>query len=141
MSFMCKQFRQLLFHFTVIMARSILLPLVNKKSKVRIAALDALTQILHCGIWKYNNDVMEILIGFRDPNTVPIKDFFEATTRFNYMGLLVKDAKPNVRSAFIRTVGDWLLNLPDHVDHEPRLVPYIVSGNGVWGYVYGIIGI
>lgn len=113
------------------MARSILLPLVNKKSKVKIAALDSLTQIMHCGCWKYTADVVEMLIGFRDPNSVPIKDFFEPSTKFNYLGLLVRDSKSTVRSAFIRTIGDWLLTLPDHYDHEPRLVPYMVSGNNI----------
>ena len=45
------------------MARGILLPLINKKSKVRMAALDALSAIMRCGIWKYNAFVFEILIG------------------------------------------------------------------------------
>jgi hypothetical protein len=36
------------------MGRAVLLPLVSKKSKVRIAGLNALTAILGCGLWKYN---------------------------------------------------------------------------------------
>ena len=36
------------------MGRAVLLPLVSKKSKIRIAGLNALTAILWCGLWKYN---------------------------------------------------------------------------------------
>jgi len=36
------------------MGRAVLLPLVSKKSKIRIAALNTLTAILWCGLWKYN---------------------------------------------------------------------------------------
>lgn len=60
----------MLLHFTEILGRSILLPLISKKSKVRIAALDALGAILYCGVWKYNAFVFENLVGFRDPNSV-----------------------------------------------------------------------
>jgi hypothetical protein len=54
------------------MARGILLPLISKKSQIRIAALEALGQILYCGIWKHNAFIFEILVGFRDPNSVAI---------------------------------------------------------------------
>lgn len=53
-----------------------LLPLISKKSKIRITGLEALTAIFWCGLWKYNAFVFENLIGFRDPNSVPIKDFY-----------------------------------------------------------------
>lgn len=36
------------------MGRSILLPLISKKSKIRIAALNSLNKVLECGVWKYN---------------------------------------------------------------------------------------
>jgi len=127
-SLFCKTFKELLLHFSELLARAILLPLVNKRSKVRLAALEALGQILYCGVWKYNNNIMEILVGFRDPNVVPIRDFFEYTTKINYFAMLIKDPKTTVREFFIRCLGDWLIDLPDRYDHEPRLVPYIVSG-------------
>ena len=96
--------------------------------QVRIAALEALGQILYCGVFKHNATVMEILIGFRDPNVVPIRDFFEYSTRINYFAILIKDPKPAVREFFIRCLGDWLIELPDRYDHEGRLVPYLLSG-------------
>lgn len=63
-------------HYTEIMGRAVLLPLISKKSKIRIAGLNALNAILWCGLYKYNAFVFENLIGFRDPNSVPIKDFY-----------------------------------------------------------------
>jgi hypothetical protein len=117
-----------LFHFTEIMARAVLLPVVSKKSKVRIAGLEALGNILYCGVWKYNSNVMEILIGFRDPNVVAIRDFFEYTTKINYLAVLAKDPKVQCREYFIRCLGDWLTVLPDKADHETRLLPYLLSG-------------
>jgi len=90
--------------------------------------LEALGQILYCGVWKYNNTIMEILVGFRDPNSVAIQEFFEYTTKINYFAVLIKDSKTNVREFFIRCLGDWLISLPDRFDHEPRITPYLVSG-------------
>lgn len=109
----CKNFKEILLHFSEILARSILLPLVSKKSKVKIAAIEALGQIFQCGIYKYNANIMEILIGFRDPNSVPIKDFYEPSNKINYFALLITDPKTSVREMFIRSVGDWSINLPD----------------------------
>lgn len=127
-SLFCKTYRELLFHFTEMLGRALLLPLVSKKSKVRIAALEALGQVLYCGCFKYNTNIMEVLIGFRDPNVVPIRDFFEYSTRINYLAILVKDPKTAVRETFMRYLGDWLLMLPDRYDHETRLIPYLISG-------------
>lgn len=73
----CKDYKDILLHFTQNMGRAILLSLVSKKSKIRISGLNTLTAIFWCGLWKYNAFVFENLIGFRDPNSVPIKDFYE----------------------------------------------------------------
>ena len=105
------------------MARALLLPLVNHKSKIRIAALSALTSVLYCGVWKHNAFVMEILIGFRDPNTVAIKDFFEYSTKLNYLAILINDNNGCVREAFLKAIGDWVSKLTDKYDHHTRLVP------------------
>ena len=68
------------------------------------------------------------MIGFRDPNVVPIKDFYEPTTKTNYFAQFVADRSPNVRELFYRTVGDIMTRLPDKYDHEGRIFPYILSG-------------
>jgi len=64
---------------------------VSKKSKIRIAALAALTSVLYCGVWKYNAIIMEIMVGFKDPNYVPIKAFYEFTSTINYFATLITD--------------------------------------------------
>lgn len=124
----CRNNTEMLLHFTEILARSILLPLISKKSKVRIAALDALGAILYCGIWKYNAFVFEILVGFRDPNSVPIKDFYEPSHNINYFATLITDPKVQVREMFLRQAGDWIVELDDRYDHHARLIPYLLSG-------------
>ena len=50
----CKLYKDLLLHYTEIMGRAVLLPLISKKSKIRIAGLRALTAIFWCGLYKYN---------------------------------------------------------------------------------------
>lgn len=74
----------MLLHFTEKMGRAVLHPLVNKKSPIRIAALEALSAVLLCGVWKNNAFVFEILTGFKDPNSVPIKAFYEPMHNINY---------------------------------------------------------
>ena len=34
---------------------------------------------------------------------------------------------PQVRLAFLHTVGDWMLRLRERLDHEQRLLPYLLS--------------
>ena len=84
LEFFCNTFKMILLHYTEIMGRAILLPLVSKKSKIRIAGLNALTSIFWCGLWKYNAFIFENLIGFRDPNSVPIKDFYEPSNNLKF---------------------------------------------------------
>lgn len=76
---MCKAYKNILLNYTQTMCKALLLPLVSKKSKIRVAALQALNAALQCGLWKFNAFVFEDLIGFRDPNSVPIKDFYNVS--------------------------------------------------------------
>ncbi len=93
-----------------------------------MAGLKALYNVLFCGVWKYNANIMEHIIGFRDPNIVPIKDFYEASTRLNYFAMFVADRSTVVRDYFYRTMCNLMIKLPDKKDHEGRVFPYIVSG-------------
>lgn len=85
-----------------------------------------MTSVLYCGVWKHNAFVMEILIGFKDPNTVGIKEFYEYTTRLNYFAILINDNNASVREAFLKAIGDWVSKLPDKYDHHTRLAPYFL---------------
>jgi hypothetical protein len=68
------------------------------------------------------------MVGFRDPNVVPIKDFYDPTSKVNYFALFVNDRSTQVREVFYKTMGDLLLRLPDKIDHEGRVFPYLISG-------------
>ena len=121
-------FKELVFHFTVRIARSILLPLTSKKSAIKIAAIQCLNDLMYCGTWKYTVDVFDVLVGFRDPNSVPIKDFYDPSHNLNYFAVLINSPNPSVREAFIQMVADLLISLPDKYDIETRLIPYFLTG-------------
>ena len=125
---LCEKATPLLLHFSTNLGRACLTALVHKHAKVRLAGLLALCKTLYCGAYKYSYEVFEALIGFRDPNVVPIKDFYEPTTKINYFARLISDGSPNVREHFYRVLGEWLTRLPDKFDHEGRLVPYLLTG-------------
>lgn len=72
--------------------------------------------------------MFDVLVGFRDPNSVPIRDFYEYSHNINYFALFINHKNVTVREAFLRFVGDILTSLPDHCDIEARMVPYLLSG-------------
>jgi hypothetical protein len=120
--------KELLFYFNAILARGLLYAITHKQSKLRLVALDALEVLMTCSPNKMNVEIMENLIGFNDPNLVPIKDFYEPSTRLNYLALLVSDPSPAVVKRFFEMITKWLLELQDKYDHESRLMPYLLSG-------------
>lgn len=121
-------FKELVYHFTVKLARALLLPLTSRKSFIKIAAIQALHDLMFCGTWKYTTDVFDILVGFKDPNYVAIKEFYESCHNINYLAMLINSPNPSVREAFIQMIGDLLTSLPDRFDIETRLVPYFLTG-------------
>jgi len=125
---LCMHAKDLVFHYAEMIGRSLLTAIVHKHFKVRLAGIDALRKVMYVGSFKYTTNVIEALIGFRDPNTVPIKAFYQVDTKLNYFACLVKDEKEVVREAFFKTLIQWMIDLPDKVDHEGRIVPYILAG-------------
>ena len=128
LSALTTNFTKLCYHFTVILARALLLPLISRKSQVKLVALQALHDVLYCGTWKYTHEVFDVLVGFRDPNVVPIKDFYESSHNYNYFALLIGSKNVVVREAFLRFMGDLLIGLPDRVDIKGRGFAYILTG-------------
>ena len=122
------RFKTKLYHFNSLIARSLFLPLIKQQSKLRIAALEAIDALLLCSPFKKNYEILEGLIGFRDPNIVPIKDFYEPNTKLNYLAMLISDSNSLVRKKFIDIISNWLINNEDRFDFESKLVPYILSG-------------
>ena len=120
--------KDLLYYFNSILSRGVLYALSHKQAKLRIAALEAIDKLMYCSPFKKNVEIMEQLIGFRDPNVVPIKDFYEPSTKFNYLAFLSSDSNQAVLIKFYEVIFDWLLNAEDRVDHESRLIPYVLTG-------------
>jgi hypothetical protein len=121
-------YKELLFYFNSTMSRAIFYALTHKQSKLRIAALDVLEKLMTCSPQKKNIEIMEQLIGFRDPNLVAIKDFYEPSTKINYLAMLVTDSNPAVKKRFFEMITNWLTELDDRVEHESRLIPYVLTG-------------
>ena len=110
------------------MGRSLFTAMVHKHAKVRCAGLKALFDIMVCGQWKTSVEVLQHMVGFRDPNVVPIKDFYDPKSKVNYFAMFVQDRSTQVRECFYKTMGRCLMHLPDKVDHEGRIFPYMISG-------------
>lgn len=116
-----------LVNFADRIARSLLLSLVSQKSKVKISALRTLEQLMFIGAWKQSYATMDLLIGFRDPNSIAIKEFYEPSFKINYLAILINDEKRQVREAFLNVLENWFLNLKDKEDHHPRLLCYLLT--------------
>lgn len=127
MSF-CHNHTEMLLHFSEPLGRSLTSCMTHNHAKIRILALRALTAVLYCGIWKHNHPIFCILMAWQDPNKVPIKAFYEPVTSVNYMSNYSFDRHPTVRRFWFETLAYWLLQLPDKVDHEPYIFPYLLTG-------------
>jgi hypothetical protein len=73
------------------------------------------------------------LTAWRDPNLVAISDFFHTEEKMqvmhiNFFGYLASDESPLVREAMVHAMGEWLLRLPERMDHEGRLMPFLLCG-------------
>ena len=110
------------------MGRSLFTAFVHRHSVVRIAGLRALFDVMCAGAWKTSYSVLEHMVGFRDPNIVPIAEFYEPQTKVNYFAMLVQDRSVSVRKCFYQTMAKLLLDLPDRIDMEGRIFPYLISG-------------
>jgi len=124
----CYNHSEMLLHFAEPLGRSLTSCLLHNHAKLRIQALRALTAVLWCGVWKHNFEVFQNLMAWQDPNKVPIKAFYENVTSVNYMSTLSFDRHPAVRRFWFETLAYWLLRVPDKVDHEPYIFPYLLSG-------------
>lgn len=124
----CHNNSEMLLHFAEPLARSLTSCLTHNHAKLRIAALRALTATLWCGVWKHNFEILQLLMAWQDPNKVPIQAFYGSVTNVNYMSMLSFDRHPAVRRFWYETLAYWLLRIPDKVDHEPYIFPYLLTG-------------
>lgn len=116
---------ELLQKLAVELARAALLPLSSKKSKPVLAGLRAVRQLLIAA----GTDgvlVLDLLAGTRDPNMVPIKDFYTASYNVNYLAHLSGSYSPQVKLLYLETLSAWL-SLPNRDELLCRLMPYFLS--------------
>ncbi|EFJ44828.1 hypothetical protein VOLCADRAFT_106220 [Volvox carteri f. nagariensis] len=100
------------------------LPLTTaKRHRVRVAALQALRPTMHQGA----HEMILEMVAWRDPNVIPVKAFYGDDLKVNFCGKLAADPHPAVRREFLAVVGDWMTGLRERLDHESRLLPFVLS--------------
>ncbi|KAM3574392.1 hypothetical protein VYU27_003685 [Nannochloropsis oceanica] len=118
--------------YAVGLVRAILPLLHHRLSKVRIAAIAAIQDLVKVpdrGKRKgAGTDAIVELVGFRAENVLPISVFYRADVSFNYLAQLSQDAHPMVRKSLVNMLAEWLTQLPDRYDHETRLLPFLLNG-------------
>lgn len=97
--------------------------LTHRRAKVRVATLRAVRGLMHCGA----HETILDLVAFQHPNLVPVKAFYGEDQKVNYFGKLATDGSVQVRCEFVRVIGDWMTTLIERLDHESRLLPYVIS--------------
>ncbi|KAH7291984.1 hypothetical protein KP509_29G045100 [Ceratopteris richardii] len=98
--------------------------LSHNRCRVRVAALQAIEIIVLCGA----HETLYHLTAYRDPNIIPIREFYNPTVKTQYLALLASDRSILVREALLKAVAHWLLQLPERREHEIRLLPYVLNG-------------
>lgn len=94
-------------------------PLRLRRSRVRVAAIEALTPLLVAG----GHECILDLSAFRSPNVIPIKAFYGDDLKVNYFGKLATDTVPGVRAAFLDMIGTLMLTMDERNEHEARRRP------------------
>ncbi|KAA0174748.1 hypothetical protein FNF27_03871 [Cafeteria roenbergensis] len=99
--------------------------------RVRVAALGALDACVSTvdplkrkGA---GTEAIQPLVGHRDDNVIPIRAFYKGEVTRNRFAPLSLDPVPAVRRRFFAAVSSWLWSLPDRMDHESRLLPYLLT--------------
>ena len=127
------------------------LPLTTHRRKaVRCAAIRAVRELVFVGA----HEMVLEMVAWRDPNLVAIKSFYEPDPKVlctpslcrdqisrvhamrvlklwpvqvNFCGKLSTDSAHSVRAEFVDMLGAWLCKLDERIDHQGRLLPYLVS--------------
>ena len=125
---LAEKFTELFTYFSPMLARGCFNSLAHRKNKLRAEAIKTLKSLFLCSPSKKNVEVMEDLIGFSDPNVVPIKDFYEPSSKINYLAKMVQDTSLSVREATYNFFTFLLIETTDRYDHQSRITPYLISG-------------
>ncbi|CAD2099076.1 conserved Plasmodium protein, unknown function [Plasmodium vinckei lentum] len=116
-------------NYHYIISTSLLKCLCNKNSKIKIKCMHTLVKII-----KNNNNntqnykIIEMLIGYKDPNIVPIKCFYDNNyVNINYLCLLYNDKSIKVKYNFYSFIFIILYEFIDSNDFTTFLLPYLFS--------------
>ncbi|CRH00453.1 conserved Plasmodium protein, unknown function [Plasmodium relictum] len=103
--------------------------LCNKYSKIKIKCLDILIKLIKNNKNSKNYKIIEMLIGYKDPNIVPIKSFYDSNyVNINYLCILFNDKNVKVRFHFYSFLFIILYEFVDSNDFIAFLLPYLFSG-------------
>ena len=109
----------------VLLAEGATLHTSSTRAAVRRAALDAVHQLVLCGAHEH----LLTMSAYQHPNQVDIAAFYgKQPVQVNWLGKLATDHNAGVRARLITVLTDWMLHLPERVDHTPRLLPFVLSG-------------
>jgi len=111
--------------------RRLMPQLAHRHARIRVAILDAIDACVQCEdkdkCRGAGSEAINDLLGHRDANVLPIAAFYGADVRVNRFAKLAIDGNVAVRRRFIKAVTDWAHDLPDRIDHQAHLLPYLLG--------------
>ncbi|SOS77140.1 conserved Plasmodium protein, unknown function, putative [Plasmodium sp. gorilla clade G1] len=116
-------------NYHYIICTSLLKCLCNRYSKIKILCMNTMIKL----IIKNNNNsknykIIEMLIGYKDPNIIPIKSFYDSNyVHINYLCILFNDKSIKVKFHFYSFLFILLYEFTDSNDFLTFLLPYMFS--------------
>ncbi|ANQ08512.1 Uncharacterized protein PCOAH_00029510 [Plasmodium coatneyi] len=115
-------------NYHYIISTCLLKCLCNKYSKVKIKCMNTLVKLILNNSNSKNYKIIEMLIGYKDPNVVPIKSFYDnAYVNINYLCNLYNDRSTKVKFQFYSFVFILLYEFNESNDFVTFLLPYLFS--------------
>ncbi|CAA9988624.1 conserved Plasmodium protein, unknown function [Plasmodium knowlesi strain H] len=115
-------------NYHYIISTCLLKCLCNKYSKVKIKCMNTLVKLILHNSNSKNYKIIEMLIGYKDPNVVPIKSFYDnAYVNINYLCNLYNDRSTKVKFQFYSFIFILLYEFNESNDFVTFLLPYLFS--------------
>ncbi|KMZ80161.1 hypothetical protein PVIIG_01941 [Plasmodium vivax India VII] len=115
-------------NYHYIISTCLLKCLCNKYSRVKIKCMNTLLKLILHNSNSKNYKIIEMLIGYKDPNVVPIKSFYDnAYVNINYLCNLYNDRSTRVKFQFYSFLFLLLYQFNESNDFVTFLLPYLFS--------------
>ncbi|GAW81346.1 hypothetical protein, conserved [Plasmodium gonderi] len=115
-------------NYHYIISTCLLKCLCNKYSKVKIKCMDTLTKLILNNNNSKSYKIIEMLVGYKDPNVIPIKCFYDHTyVNINYLCNLYNDKSVKVKFNFYSFLFILLYEFNESNDFITFLMPYLFS--------------